>query len=116
MTNISNELVSFENQEQLVNEVCSSDGNEHLPMEFYSSHENDVHAHSSNGNEQCSISDTKILITTKQSHCSHSISEQEDSDNIKNIDQVDSDEEEIEDPQNTYRSSTNESLTNQIIH
>ena len=115
MTNFDNELVSFENPQELPadtnrsddDEVCNSHDNEELSIEIGSSRENNSQGHSSVGNQQCKEDSISINKSTK-THVLNSASKQIDSGDRENIDQVDSDEEEIEDPQNMLRTNTNE--------
>ena len=78
MTNIDNELVSFENpqelaadtnrshgDEELPAEVCNSHENEELSTEAGSSHENDGQGHSSVGNQQCKYDNISKNKSTK---------------------------------------------------
>ena len=122
MTNIANELVSFENpqelpadtnrshdDEKLPTEVCNLDENKELSIEVGSSPEDDGHGHSSVGNQQYKEDSISINKSTK-THVLSSNYKQIDSGDRENVDQVDSDdeEEEIEDPQNMFRTNTNE--------
>ena len=122
MTNTDNELVSFENpqelsadtnrshdDEELPAEVCNSHENEELSTEVGSSHEDDGQGHSSVGNQQCKDDNISINKSTKiPAHVLSSTSKQIHSGDRENIDQVDSDEDETEDPQNMFRTNTNE--------
>ena len=78
MTNIDNELVSFEdpqelsadtnrshNDEELPPEVCNSHKNEELSTEVGSSHEDDGQGHNSVGNQQCKEDSISINKSTK---------------------------------------------------
>ena len=120
MTNIDNELVSFENpqelpadtdkshdDEKLPTKVCNLHENKELSTEVGSSPEDDGQVHSSVGNQQYKEDSISINKSTK-THVLSSNSKQIDSGDGENIDQVDSDEEEIEYPQNMFRTNTNE--------
>ena len=98
MTNIDNELDSFENpqelpadisrshdDEELLADVCNSRENEELSTEVGSSQEDDGQGHSSVGNEQCKDDNTSINKSTK-THYLSSTSKQIDSDERENID------------------------------
>ena len=103
--------------EELPPEVCNSHENEGLSTEVGSSHEDDGQDHSSVGNQQCKEDSISINKSTK-THVLSSTSKQIDSGDRENIDQVHSDEEEIEDPQNMSRIPMKLvcSLGYQIIH
>ena len=120
MTNIDNELVSFENpqelpadtnrshdDEKLPTEVCNLHENKELSTKVGSSLEDDGQGHSSVGNQQYKEDSISINKSTK-THVLSSNSKQIDSGDRENIDQVDSDEEETEDLQNMFRTNTNE--------
>ena len=127
MTNIDNELVGFENpqelpadtnrshdDEKLPTEVCNLHENKELSTEVGSSPEDDCQSHSSVGNQQYNEDSISINKSTK-THVLSSNSEQIDSGNRENIDQVDSDEEEIEDLQNMSRTNTNETCLQPLL-
>ena len=120
MRNIDNELVSFENpqelsadsnrshdDEKLPTEVCNLHENKELSTEVGSSPEDDGQGHSSVGNQQYK-EDRKSINKSTKTHVLSSNSKQIGSGDRDNIDQVDSGEEEIEDPQNMFRTNTNE--------
>ena len=100
MTNIDNELVSFENpqelpadtnrshdDEKLTTEVCSLHENKELSTEVGSSPEDDGQGHSSVGNQQYKEDSISINKSTK-THVLSSNSKQIDSGNRENIDQA----------------------------
>ena len=89
-------------------EVCNLHENKKLSTEVGSSPEDDGQGHSSVGNQQYKEDSISINKSTKKTHVLSSNSKQIDSGDRENIDQVDSDEEEIEDPQNIFRTNTNE--------
>ena len=120
MINIQNELVSFDNpqelpadtnrshdDEELPAKVCNSHENEALSTEIGSSHGDDGQGYSSVGSRQCKEDSISISKSTK-THVFSSTSKQIDSGDRENIDQVDSDKEEIKDPQNMFRTNANE--------
>ena len=107
ITNIDDGLVGFENpqelpadtnrsqdDEKLPTEVCNLHENKELSTEVGSSPEDDCQGHSSVGNQQYNEDSISINKSTK----THVLSKQIDSGDRENIDQVDLDEEEIEDP------------------
>ena len=95
------------NDEKLPTEVCNLHENKELSTEVDSSPENDGQGHSTVGNQQYNEDSISINKTTK-THVLSSNSKQIDSCGGENIVQVDSDEEEIEDLQNMFRTNTNE--------